>query len=81
MLIINEEFVMGVMKTFKDELPHFEDFYEHHYGKKNQNRVVRNAKKFIPNKELLDEILHPKNPTNIEDDLLMEGHGETLADA
>ena len=33
-LIVNEEFVMGVMKLFKDELPPFADSHEHRHGKK-----------------------------------------------
>ena len=34
MLIIDEEFMMGVMNPFKDKLPPFADFQEFHYGKK-----------------------------------------------
>ena len=68
MLVINEEFMMDVVKLFKDELPPFAVFNECHYGKKTQHRVVRNANKFLPNKELLDEIFHPKNPTSIKTD-------------
>ena len=65
MLIINEEFIMGVMKSFRDEISSFADFHEHHYLKKNQHRVVRNDNKYLPNKELIDEIFHPKNLTSM----------------
>ena len=65
-LIINEEFIMGIMNPFKDELPPFAAFNKHHYGKKTQHRVVRNANKNLPNKELRDGRFHHNNPMNIE---------------
>ena len=55
---------MGAMNVFKYELSPFAAFNKHHHGKKNQHGVVRNANKHVPNKQLLDEKLHPNNPTS-----------------
>ena len=79
-LLRNKEFMMGIFKPFRDELPPFREFYEHRYGKKTQYRVVRNLNKELPNRELLNELFYPQDPSNLETDYLLNDHGLLIAE-
>ena len=50
-------------------------------GKKIQHRVVRNINKELPNRELLNETFHPKDPSNLKTDYLLDNFSILIADA
>ena len=74
-LITNQIFMMEIMKPFKDELLPFVEFNAYYYEKKTQYRVVYIRNKFLPNKELLNELFYPINLMNIEIDFLWKTLG------
>ena len=80
-LFTNQDFIMGIMKHFREELPPYASFHRHHYGTKTKFRVVTNANKVLLNKEISQEMFHPSDPSNLETYFLMEELGEILADS
>ena len=74
-LIIDETCVMEIVKSFRKELPPFEECFEFLCGSKSQNRVTMNGAKLLSMKEQLQELLHIVNATNLETFFLMENLG------
>ena len=69
------------MKPFREELLPYTEFYEYHYGTKTQYRVTQNWNKVLSNRELLEEIFYPSDPSNLDTDFLMEELGVILGDS
>ena len=80
MLIIDKEFVIGVMELFRNKLPLLQDFYDYHYEKKKQQRIGKSGERVLPEKLLLDKLFNPTHLINIKSDNEMKPLSETLAD-
>ena len=70
----------GIFKLFREELPPYKEFHEHRYSKKIQHRVMRNMNKELPNRELLNKLFYPKDPSNVKIDYLLNDHGVLIAE-
>ena len=79
-LLRNKEFVIGMLKLFREELLICKEFYEHRCGKKMQHRAARNSNKELLNRELLNKIFYSKDPSNLETDFSLDNLSALIAE-
>ena len=63
-LIHDESFMMGLMDTWKDELPPFKEYLKRQYEKKKTAYFESHGAKAVPLKELRKELFHPADQDN-----------------
>ena len=78
-LVINEDFIMGILNEHKDEIHPFKEHVNCVFNDKMQQKEIRDRKKHQPFKSLREELFHPKDPSNIEIDFLMSCMGSMMS--